>query len=149
MAGDYTLSRSRCASVLRLSWTEVPSAPADLLKPKLYALGIGVSDYVDENFRLGFAAKDAKDFAGKLQILKGGMYADIVVRLATDREVTRSSVVVRPAGCPMRASSSLDHQARRRRPELALCHEYRRSTRRCATVREMKEGPSRSAIRCW
>src|SRR6266567_9204989 len=24
-----------------------------------------------------------------------------------------------------------------------LCHEYRRSTRRCATVREMKEGPSR------
>jgi UDP-N-acetyl-D-mannosaminuronate dehydrogenase len=29
-----------------------------------------------------------------------------------------------------------------------LCHEYRRSKRRCATVREMKEGPSRSAIRC-
>ena len=24
-----------------------------------------------------------------------------------------------------------------------LCHEYRRSKRRCATVREMKEGPSR------
>jgi predicted nucleic acid-binding protein len=30
----------------------------------------------------------------------------------------------------------------------AVCHEYRRSKRRCATVREMKEGPSRSAIRC-
>src|SRR5713226_3301917 len=29
-----------------------------------------------------------------------------------------------------------------------VCHEYRRSKRRCATVREMKEGPSRSAIRC-
>src|ERR1700730_9651727 len=29
-----------------------------------------------------------------------------------------------------------------------LCHEYRRSTRRCVTVREMKVGPSRSAIRC-
>jgi len=29
-----------------------------------------------------------------------------------------------------------------------LCHEYRRSKRRCVTVREMKEGPSRSAIRC-
>ena len=27
-------------------------------------------------------------------------------------------------------------------PLLALCHEYRRSKRRCATVREMKEGPS-------
>src|SRR6516165_1112335 len=29
----------------------------------------------------------------------------------------------------------------------AVCHEDRRSTRRCVTVREMKEGPSRSAIR--
>jgi NAD(P)-dependent dehydrogenase (short-subunit alcohol dehydrogenase family) len=33
-------------------------------------------------------------------------------------------------------------------PLRVLCHEYRRSKRRCATVREMKEGPSRSAIRC-
>ena len=31
---------------------------------------------------------------------------------------------------------------------LAVCHEYRRSIRRCVTVREMEEGPSRSAIRC-
>ena len=28
-----------------------------------------------------------------------------------------------------------------------LCHEHHRSKRRCATVREMKEGPSGSAIR--
>ena len=33
-------------------------------------------------------------------------------------------------------------------PEMAVCHEYRRSIRRYATVREMKEDPSRSAIRC-
>src|SRR5262249_7454880 len=33
-------------------------------------------------------------------------------------------------------------------PGRVLCHEYRRSKRRCATVREMKGGPSRSAIRC-
>jgi hypothetical protein len=33
-------------------------------------------------------------------------------------------------------------------PGMAVCHEYRRSIRRDATVREMKEGPSRSAIRC-
>jgi hypothetical protein len=35
-----------------------------------------------------------------------------------------------------------------RRPLLVVCHEYRRSIRRYATVREMKEDPSRSAIRC-
>ncbi len=28
-----------------------------------------------------------------------------------------------------------------------VCHEYRRSTRRCATVREMSEGPSGSVVR--
>ena len=33
-------------------------------------------------------------------------------------------------------------------PFMAVCHEYRRSIRRYATVREMKEDPSRSAIRC-
>jgi hypothetical protein len=33
-------------------------------------------------------------------------------------------------------------------PGRVLCHEYRRSKRRCATIREMKEGPSSSAIRC-
>ena len=32
-------------------------------------------------------------------------------------------------------------------PCWVLCHEHRRSKRRCATVREMKEGPSGSAIR--
>ena len=32
-------------------------------------------------------------------------------------------------------------------PLWVVCHEYRRSKRRCATVREMKEGPSGSAIR--
>jgi hypothetical protein len=34
------------------------------------------------------------------------------------------------------------------RQQWALCHEQRRSTRRCVTVREMKVGPSSSAIRC-
>src|SRR5580693_9822745 len=32
-------------------------------------------------------------------------------------------------------------------PLWVLCHEHHRSKRRCGTVREMKEGPSGSAIR--
>ena len=32
-------------------------------------------------------------------------------------------------------------------PAWVLCHEHHRSKRRCGTVREMKEGPSGSAIR--
>ena len=31
----------------------------------------------------------------------------------------------------------------------AVCHEQRRSKRCCATVREMKDGPSRRAVRFW
>jgi hypothetical protein len=32
-------------------------------------------------------------------------------------------------------------------PRWVVCHEHRRSKRRCVTIREMKEGPSGSAIR--
>src|SRR5262249_29695361 len=35
-----------------------------------------------------------------------------------------------------------------RGPVWVLCHEHHRSKWRCATVREMKEGPSGSAVRC-
>ena len=38
------------------------------------------------------------------------------------------------------------HHWRRKFRIRVLCHEHRPSIRRCATVREMKEGPSRSAI---
>jgi hypothetical protein len=68
--------------------------PADVLKPKLYILAIGVSDYVDDGLKLGFAAKDAKDFAAALQAQGGGLYAEApVAKVLTDREVTRDAVI--------------------------------------------------------
>jgi hypothetical protein len=51
----------------------------------------------------------------------------------------------RSAACSNAMFSEL---ARARCPFRVLCHEYRRSKRRCVTVREMKVGPSGSAIRC-
>jgi len=47
------------------------------------------------------------------------------------------SLVLRPLNC-----------ARPLLPQWVVCHERSRSKRRRATVREMKEGPSGSAIRC-
>jgi hypothetical protein len=68
--------------------------PADVLKPKLYILAIGVSDYVDDGLKLEFAAKDAKDFAAVLQAQGGGLYAEApVAKVLTDREVTRDAVI--------------------------------------------------------
>ena len=47
-----------------------------------------------------------------------------------------------------RGSTTVGRMPPRRRSLLrVLCHEYRRSKRRFATVREMKVGPSGSAIR--
>ena len=43
---------------------------------------------------------------------------------------------------PVRAPAS-----GKERPVRVLCHEHHRSKRRCGSVREMKEGPSGSAIR--
>jgi uncharacterized caspase-like protein len=64
----------------------------DLLKPKLYALVIGVSDYVAANLKLDYAAKDAVDFSEALQAQEGGMYSKVEVKQLVDREVTREAV---------------------------------------------------------
>jgi WD40 repeat protein len=64
----------------------------DLLKPKLYALVIGVSDYVAANLKLEYAAKDAVDFSAALQAQEGGMYSKVEVKRLVDREVTREAI---------------------------------------------------------
>jgi uncharacterized caspase-like protein len=64
----------------------------DLLKPKLYALVIGVSDYMAANLKLDYAAKDAVDFSAALQAQEGGMYSKVEVKRLVDREVTREAI---------------------------------------------------------
>jgi WD40 repeat protein len=63
-------------------------------KPKLYALVVGISDYVDSRLRLGLAAKDARDFAALLEgQRRGGLYREVAVRLLTDRAAKREALV--------------------------------------------------------
>jgi WD40 repeat protein len=68
-------------------------ASADYLKPKLYVLAIGVSEYQLQHLRLGFAAKDAVDFTNALKAQKGQLYRDVEVRLLTDTQADRDSVL--------------------------------------------------------
>ena len=77
---------------VRLVYAGAP-AVEQVLKPKLYAVTIGVSDYVDPDLRLGYAADDARGFAAVLLRQKGGLYSDVQVKILADREVTRASVV--------------------------------------------------------
>jgi uncharacterized caspase-like protein len=63
------------------------------IKPKLYVLAIGVSEYEDKNLTLGFAGKDAKDFAEALLKQKGGLYRDVVAKVLTDEKATKDEII--------------------------------------------------------
>jgi hypothetical protein len=63
---------------VQLRWAG--AAPPAALKPVLYVLAIGISQYNDQNLELEFAEKDALDFVEVVQRQKGGIYRDVVVR---------------------------------------------------------------------
>ena len=77
---------------VRLKWAGAKPAPIDD-KPVLYVLSIGVSEYIDPENRLKFAAKDAVDFAAIVQSQKGKLYRDVVVKLLTDAKASRADVL--------------------------------------------------------
>lgn len=64
------------------------------LKPKLYALVVGVGAYGSEKIpSLDFPAKDARDFAAELKRQRGKLYRDVDVRLLEDAKATREAVI--------------------------------------------------------
>jgi WD40 repeat protein len=86
-AGDLTSEPAR----LRLKWAG--QTVADIIKPNLYAVVVGVSDYVEPAFALNYAAKDASVFADLVARQQGGIYGSTEVRLLTDREATRPNIM--------------------------------------------------------
>ena len=75
-----------------LKWTGAKPSLADLEKPELYALLVGVSAYRQSQWALKYAAKDARDFGGALVKLKGGLYRDVHVELLADDQATERNV---------------------------------------------------------
>ncbi len=79
-----------------ISSNRFPSRPADdafEIKPKLYVLAVGVSNYADAKLKLAFAAKDAQDFAASWERQKGTLYRDVVVKLLTDEKATKDEIL--------------------------------------------------------
>jgi len=76
-------------STVRLVW----KGEEFILRPKLYVLAIGISNYRRAELRLRFGAKDAKDFAETIKRQKGLLYEDVVVRLLTDEEASRDEIL--------------------------------------------------------
>lgn len=83
-------------AILILVWKgSVPAMAKDdfEVKPKLYVLAVGVSDYDNPKYKLGLAAKDARDFAEALQKQKARLYREVEVKLLTNRKANRDEVL--------------------------------------------------------
>ncbi|MGE0240194.1 MAG: caspase family protein [Parvibaculaceae bacterium] len=76
--------------VVKVLWD---GAFAEMLKPKLYAVVIGVSQYDSPDLKLKYAAQDAKDFAAALERQEGGIYGKVDVRLITDADARRDDII--------------------------------------------------------
>jgi uncharacterized caspase-like protein len=78
---------------LSLKW-KVQEEPIkeEVEKPNLYILAIGVSDYDNADFKLDYAAKDAKDFASAFKKQQGLLYKEVVDSILTDKNATKKNI---------------------------------------------------------
>jgi len=80
-------------ATIRLYWRGKAKQDEFVIKPKLYVLSVGVSAYEEADLQLGFAAKDARDFARALTGQKGGLYREVTARILTDKQATRDDIM--------------------------------------------------------
>ena len=78
-------------ATVKLRWGGATEAPVS--KPKLYVLAIGISRYRDTHLTLGFAAKDAEDFAAALRRQHGSLYREVEVKLLSDATATKGNIL--------------------------------------------------------
>lgn len=64
-----------------------------VIKPKLYVLSVGVSDYDNHDYRLNYAAKDAQDLAGAFKRLEGGIYREVVTKVLTNKDASKDGIL--------------------------------------------------------
>jgi WD40 repeat protein len=81
-------------ATVRLRWKGAAATKEEFqIKPKLYVLAVGVSQYQDAELRLGLAAKDALDFGLAWNDQKGRMYSGVEVRSLTDAQATKGNIL--------------------------------------------------------
>lgn len=86
---------SSVPAVVRVKWAgpRLGQAEAFVIQPKLYILAIGVSQYQNKEFALGFPAKDAQDFVEVLHSQKGRLYRDVTAKVLTDGGATKDEIL--------------------------------------------------------
>jgi hypothetical protein len=88
---------SSVPATVRLKWRSMATITTKsetlIIKPKLYILAVGVSQYSNPKFNLKFADKDARDFINTMQAQKGLLYRDVVVKVLTNEQATKDEVL--------------------------------------------------------
>ena len=81
-------------ATVRLRWKGAAAAKEEFqIKPKLYVLAVGVSQYQDAELRLGLAAKDALDFSAAWTEQKGELYSGVEARVLADEQATKGNIL--------------------------------------------------------
>jgi WD40 repeat protein len=81
-------------ATVRLRWKGAAAAKDEFqIKPKLYVLAVGVSQYEDAELRLGLAAKDALDFCSVWTEQKGQLYSGVEARVLADAQATKANIL--------------------------------------------------------
>jgi WD40 repeat protein len=86
------LARNRYASANPVVIEVEHKAPVDLFKPDLYVLAIGVSEYQDASYNLGYAGIDAKAI-GEVFAGQGKLFNQIRHQVITDAEATKGNIL--------------------------------------------------------
>lgn len=76
-----------------LKFVDRTSAKSDVIRPKLYILTIGVSQYANEKFNLKFADKDAGDFVNVMLAQKDLLYRDVIIKKLTNEEAIKDEIL--------------------------------------------------------
>ena len=69
------------------------SKEENIIKPNLYILAIGISNYSNEKYKLGFAAKDASDFSSAILQQKGRLYKDVIIKKLTEIDASKVNIL--------------------------------------------------------
>lgn len=77
---------------VHLVYKKKNTAPA-VLKPDVYMLVVGISNYQDVNLRLGLPAKDAGDFAALIKGQEGKTYNHVTIKTLLNADATKTNIL--------------------------------------------------------
>jgi WD40 repeat protein len=79
-------------AIVPFNWAGEPEPDPDWIKPDLYVLAVGVSEYKDPTLKLGFAGVDAEDLATLLQAQQGVLYRNVKTIPLVDQVATHENI---------------------------------------------------------